>query len=93
MTTSRREFLKVSAAATGTWMLASHVLQAHQDKTPKKLKLLVLGGTGFLGPAIVEAGTARGHQMTLFNRGKTRPELFPDVEKLRGDRDPRRVRG
>jgi 2'-hydroxyisoflavone reductase len=93
MTTSRREFLLVSAAATGTWMFASQALQAHQDKTPKKLKLLVLGGTGFLGPAIVEAGTARGHQMTLFNRGKTRPELFPDVEKLRGDRDPKTGEG
>jgi 2'-hydroxyisoflavone reductase len=51
-------------------------------------KLLIFGGTGFLGPAVVEAARARGYQITLFNRGKTRPELFPDLEKLRGDRDP-----
>jgi 2'-hydroxyisoflavone reductase len=49
--------------------------------------LLVLGGTGFIGPHIVEGAIARGWKVTLFNRGKTRPELFPDVEKLRGDRD------
>lgn len=51
------------------------------------LKILVLGGTGFLGPQLVEAMQRRGHTPTLFNRGKTRPELFPDVEKLRGNRD------
>ena len=50
-------------------------------------KILILGGTGFLGPHLVDAARARGHSVTLFNRGKTRPELFPDVEKLRGDRD------
>ena len=51
------------------------------------LKILVLGGTGFLGPHLVEVMQQRGHTPTLFNRGKTRPNLFPDVEKLRGDRD------
>jgi len=49
--------------------------------------ILILGGTGFLGPHIVEAARARGHTLTLFNRGKTNPHLFPDIEKLRGDRD------
>jgi 2'-hydroxyisoflavone reductase len=53
----------------------------------EKLKILVLGGTGFLGPHLVEDMQRRGHTPTLFNRGKTRPNLFPDVEKLRGDRD------
>src|SRR5690606_22533172 len=52
------------------------------------MKLLILGGTGFLGPHIVEAALKRGHEMTLFNRGKTNPHLFPDLEKLDGDRDP-----
>jgi 2'-hydroxyisoflavone reductase len=55
-------------------------------KTPPKT-ILILGGTGFLGPHIVDAARARGHTVTLFNRGKTHPGLFPDVEKLRGDRD------
>lgn len=45
------------------------------------------GGTGFLGPHIVDAALARGHKVTLFNRGKTAPGLYPNVEKLRGDRD------
>ncbi|WP_437690920.1 NAD-dependent epimerase/dehydratase family protein [Sorangium sp. So ce176] len=53
-----------------------------------KKTLLVLGGTGFLGPSVVEAAKARGYTVTLFNRGKTRPHLFPDIEKLHGDRDP-----
>jgi 2'-hydroxyisoflavone reductase len=48
--------------------------------------LLVLGGTRFLGRAIVEEALARGHELTLFNRGETNAELFPEVEKLRGDR-------
>ena len=50
------------------------------------MQLLVLGGTKFLGRATVEAALARGHDVTLFNRGETNPELFPDTEKLRGDR-------
>ena len=54
------------------------------------MKLLVLGGTKFLGRAAVKSALDRGHDVTLFNRGETNPELFPDVEKLRGDRtDPR----
>jgi 2'-hydroxyisoflavone reductase len=51
------------------------------------MRLLVLGGTKFLGRAAVEAALARGDEVTLFNRGETNPELFPEVEKLRGDRD------
>lgn len=50
------------------------------------MRLLVLGGTKFLGRAAVEVALARGHQVTLFNRGETNPELFPEAEKLRGDR-------
>ena len=48
------------------------------------MKLLVLGGTKFLGRAVVEAALARGHELTLFNRGETNPGLFPDAERLRG---------
>jgi 2'-hydroxyisoflavone reductase len=50
------------------------------------LKLLLLGGTKFLGRATVEAALERGHDVTLFTRGETNPELFPEAEKLRGDR-------
>ena len=50
------------------------------------MRLLVLGGTAFLGRALVETALARGHELTLFTRGKTNPELFPEAERLRGDR-------
>lgn len=49
------------------------------------MDILILGGTNFLGPHIVEAAQARGYRLTLFNRG--RRDLFPTVEKIRGDRN------
>jgi 2'-hydroxyisoflavone reductase len=51
------------------------------------VRLLVLGGTLFLGRHVVEAALDRGHAVTLFNRGRTNPDLFPDAEHLLGDRD------
>jgi 2'-hydroxyisoflavone reductase len=51
------------------------------------MRILVLGGTQFLGRHTVDVALAHGHEVTTFNRGLTRPELFPDVEKLHGDRD------
>ncbi len=51
------------------------------------MRILILGGTQFLGRHVVDAALERGHAVTLFNRGQTRPELFPGVERLRGDRD------
>lgn len=51
------------------------------------MKLLILGGTVFLGRALVEVALDKGYELTLFNRGKSNPELFPNVEKLIGDRD------
>ena len=61
----------------------------------KPKRILVLGGTGFVGPAIVNAARARGHTLTLFNRGKTNPTLFADIETIHGDRrtDLDRLRG
>ena len=47
------------------------------------MKLLVLGGTKFLGRGVVEA--AGGHEVTIANRGRTNPELFPDVERIQVD--------
>jgi 2'-hydroxyisoflavone reductase len=51
------------------------------------MRLLVLGGTVFLGRHLVEAALAQGHDVTIFNRGRHNPELFDGVRKLRGDRD------
>lgn len=51
------------------------------------MKLLILGGTVFLGRHIVEAARAAGHEITLFNRGRSGPQLFPDLENITGDRN------
>ncbi|HEV2775791.1 MAG TPA: NAD-dependent epimerase/dehydratase family protein [Solirubrobacteraceae bacterium] len=50
------------------------------------MRLLVLGGTGFVGRHIAELALARGDEVTLFNRGRSAPRLFPDAELRRGDR-------
>jgi len=50
------------------------------------MKLLIIGGTIFLGRHLVEIARAHGHDVTLFNRGKHNPDLFPDVERIQGDR-------
>jgi 2'-hydroxyisoflavone reductase len=51
------------------------------------VRLLVIGGTHFVGRAVVEIAAARGHEVSVFHRGPTEPEGFPDVEHLHGDRD------
>lgn len=51
------------------------------------MRILILGGTEFLGRHLVDAALKNGHEVTLFNRGRTNPTLFPNVERLRGDRD------
>src|SRR6266545_928978 len=51
------------------------------------IRLLILGGTKFLGRATVEAALERGHEVTTFTRGQTNPGLWAEIEELRGDRD------
>ena len=51
------------------------------------LKILVLGGTGYIGPHMVREALRRRHNVTLFNRGKTNSALFRDLELLVGDRN------
>lgn len=51
------------------------------------MKLLILGGTKFLGRYLAEIALERGHEVSLFNRGRTGPDLFPEAEKLRGERE------
>ena len=95
MTHTRRRFLAASAAAAGAAALMparalawpSLVSAPHPSPTPRPLKILILGGTGFIGPHMVRYAMYRGHDVTLFNRGRTNPELFPGVETLIGDRD------
>jgi 2'-hydroxyisoflavone reductase len=91
----RRDFVFGSLAAAAAAACNSKSPSSSQQPGPvtkpeepvTKQSILVLGGTGFIGPHIITTALARGHKVTMFNRGKTRPELFPDVEKLRGDRD------
>lgn len=78
MSLSRRTFITGSVAAA---TLATIV------KAEKPMKILILGGTGFIGPHQIRYAVARGHKVTMFNRGKTNPGLFPGVEHLEGDRN------
>jgi 2'-hydroxyisoflavone reductase len=80
----RRDFIKYSLMATAASACSLFPLRALASAAPRRI--LVLGGTSFLGPALVEASVAAGHTVTLFNRGITNPELFPHLEKLRGFR-------
>jgi 2'-hydroxyisoflavone reductase len=94
---NRRTFLKQTAAiggALGLSPLASRPLSAdvplarpHPGRARAPLDILILGGTGFTGPEQVDYALARGHRVTLFNRGKTRPGLFKGkvAEELIGD--------
>ena len=97
MSTARRDFLKATALLGGALgaglvspgaALAARREQPAQPprRAPKPLRILILGGTGFIGPHQVRYAQQRGHTVTLFNRGRTNPGLFPDVEKLEGDR-------
>lgn len=91
----RRRFVQFAAAAASALGAApAWALGPTLTRPPARpLRILVLGGTRYLGPAVVRAALTRGHQVTLFNRGKTRPWLFPGVRQLRGDRFPERDGG
>ena len=97
MTTTRRDFLRTAATASGA--LGLGILPDVAGATPREAgaasnrvsttapkKILILGGTSFIGPRQVEYALERGHTITLFNRGRTNTHLFPTVEKLQGDR-------
>jgi len=84
--TTRRDFLRNGAAAGAAFGFAGTGLGSLGAESPATRRLLVLGGTAFLGPELVAEAKRAGWTVTLFNRGKTNPHLFPDVEKLRGDR-------
>ncbi|WP_419948167.1 NAD-dependent epimerase/dehydratase family protein [Candidatus Palauibacter sp.] len=100
MTMTRREFAGTSLAVAGAATLpavgAAACSEGSRPSTDSDSaaaaaaqpgRLLILGGTGFIGPHMVRHALARGHEVTLFNRGRTNPELFPGVETLIGDRD------
>lgn len=88
----RRTFLELAAGAAAL-AAGTRLAGGETPKAKRPLKILILGGTGYLGPATIEVALARGHEVSMFNRGKTRPDLFPGVEKLHGDRDPKKGDG
>jgi 2'-hydroxyisoflavone reductase len=95
MTTNRRDFLKLAAAggsALGLGVVprgrASRAADLDDvEPTATPLKILILGGTGFTGPFQVRYAVARGHTVTVFNRGRRQADLPDSVEHLIGDRN------
>jgi len=95
MTTNRRDFLKLAAAggsALGLGVVPRiGVNRAPElsdvERAPTPLKILILGGTGFTGPFQVRYAVARGHTVTVFNRGRRQADLPDSVEHLIGDRN------
>jgi 2'-hydroxyisoflavone reductase len=86
---NRRRFIRTSAASSLGLLLSRGLIQSALGSAPKRV--LVFGGTNFVGPALVDALLIDGHTVTLFNRGMTNPELFSLVERLKGFRstDPK----
>lgn len=77
------------AASTGgpdTARPGTRIRPAPVQEAPRKLNILILGGTGFIGPFQVQSALERGHEVTLFNRGSGRA-MFPYLETLVGDRN------
>jgi 2'-hydroxyisoflavone reductase len=73
----------------GTLGLAAAALAAPfvPARAERRLKILILGGTRFVGPHMAEYALSRGHTLTFFNRGKTNPGVLPGVERIQGDRN------
>ena len=87
MRTTRRDLLRIGALAAASAALPAWAT-APVPRTTRPLRILILGGTGFTGPFQVQYALARGHQVTLFNRGKRpSPEWPGQVEQLHGDRN------
>ena len=90
MPTSRRDLFKFAAlaAAASAFPSIASATTATVSRAPRPLRILILGGTGFTGPFQVAYALARGHQVTLFNRGsRPSPEWPGEVEQLHGDRN------
>src|ERR1700744_2283554 len=83
MPNSRRDLIRLAAIAA-----TAVALPAFADtEPPKPMRLLILGGTGFIGPYQVRYALARGHHVTIFNRGRQKQEWPGPVEEFIGDRD------
>lgn len=90
MKKNRRDFIKAGTLGAAA-LAAGGAVRAEDEpssmRQSKSMNILVLGGTGFIGPHMVKEALRRHHSVTLFNRGRTNNELFPDLETIKGDRD------
>jgi 2'-hydroxyisoflavone reductase len=96
MSTSRRDFLKTTAIATGAIAFGgacrgSSQAQSASAPAPKPKRILILGGTGQTGPFQVHYAVSRGHHVTVFNRGRREADLPASVVHLRGDRNTKEL--
>lgn len=82
----RRLFLQSAAALTLGGPLTAHAT-ARVTPARRPLRILILGGTRFLGLHMTQYALDRGHQLTFFNRGRTNTDRFPQIERIRGDRN------
>jgi len=85
----RRDFVKLAALSFpgfATWSSLASAAEGTK-RAAKPLRILILGGTGFTGPYQVRYALARGHRITLFNRGRQPTEWPHEVEELVGDRN------
>ena len=80
---SRRDLVRLFALAASALTLPALA----DTRPPKPMRLLILGGTGFIGPYQVRYALARGHRVTIFNRGRQKEAWPGPVEELLGDRD------
>ena len=88
MNMTRRRFVKVAATVSASVAFSARSTSLFAEKSAKPLRILILGGTGFIGPYQVQYALSRGHKVTTFNRGKTRKHELPEgVEQLIGDRN------
>lgn len=91
MSMTRRRFVHtLMASGAATTLVAPRAFGWHRVSM-KPRSILILGGTGFIGPATIEAAVSRGHKVTIFNRGRTekyRPIKHDEIEHLYGNRDP-----
>jgi 2'-hydroxyisoflavone reductase len=86
---TRREFLERTAMASAALGLACAPSDddSREEAPVSPKRLLILGGTGFIGPNTVRYAVERGHQVTIFTRGRRDPSLPEGVEHLTGDRN------
>lgn len=91
MSNNRRDFIKKSLLASAAIPLLNQGLLSCTSLENKKLSILILGGTSFLGPHQIKYALERGHNVSIFTRGKTIPNVntnvFDEVEQLVGDRE------